>query len=215
MDPAASKPVERLVADGLTGATSEQVEKYIDWLQASLADFTKEKRRRSFLLITLAAVFELLAAGGQSEIVIGPLKISQPSVVLVFMPTLAAYVFTELMIVHNKTHDLLDALCTSMRAWHGTAHANALAYLTVGPEPLLWNTSILRGHLGSKPKRGKAEERLSTAIVLLVILGLLAFLVHAFVVLFQRLGPGSVLIWVNLAGTSTLIVAAFDQLRVD
>jgi hypothetical protein len=171
--------------------------KYLDWLRDSLSK-SEEKTRRA-LLYTLvgAAVFELLAVDSKSELSLGPLKIDNPSSVVALLPVFVAFFFLEAFVSIEKYDAGRTVFRELLERWQPPAAGNEIDAIVLPPEALYVGSAAVNTGPAATPQEN-AESSISIIVMLGAILLAFSFEVHAFVVLFSRLGASSVLVWLAL-----------------
>ena len=137
------------------------------------------------MLIFLAASFELVANSRNTEITIGSFHLTRGSVVLIFLPALVSYLYLQIASDTVKGTRVFEAFNSAEKIWTPKAEENNLDYLLLGPQPIFINPFsgwISQTHMRSVDK---LEDRASGVFLVIYHLGVLAFSIQAYYVLFS------------------------------
>lgn len=179
----------------------EEMVKYLEWLRDT-ASKSEEKTRRAVLYALIGIVaFEILEIDTKSELSLGPLKLSDPSPVILFIPVAVAFFMLEAFVSITKYDAGRVTFRDLLERWQPLAKGNEIDGIVLPPEALYVASGTVNIGSSATPEE-KAESLISRSVMIGVILIGLAFEVHAFVVLFRALGAGSPLLW----GAITLVV---------
>jgi hypothetical protein len=195
------KSIEERVKDSFESSDSDQVFKYLELMRQTRDDYAGELRRLSTVLILLVAVFELVENGKNTIISVSSFQFSRHSVVMIFVPALAAYLFCQLSIDSTKSDRIGHAFNSTFRLWCPKGADNDLDILVQGPAPLYANSSTF-----SSRKFGglteKVEDIGGLTFIVVLLLGVFAFEGQAYYVLFSY----SILWFVSVVLTVYLLV---------
>jgi hypothetical protein len=166
---------------------TEQALKYMEALRPVLKDYSRAGARSGLLVLTLAVVFELLHRSIISEVRIGGVLIKDLSFLRIFLPPAIAYFFFDGVSNSCRYDRLAEAHSAAFSVWNRTAESLDLDSLVEPAVPLYWLTGG-----GLRDEQMDRFDKLQTAAAVAIgcglLLGLCAFEIYAYVVLFR--GPG-------------------------
>lgn len=172
---------------GNVSADAGNVSIYLGWILSTLGDYAQNNRRTATLLLFVAAVFELVVYSRNSSISIGSFVVARGSIVFDFAPVLVAYFCLQIIADWNKTDQLLKVYRAVFALWSEKAEENGLDNFLLGSAPLYWNpTGGITGRFRAPNKyRSDRLEIFTTSVIMITILvGVFAFEVQAYYVLF-------------------------------
>jgi hypothetical protein len=164
-----------------------QVIKYMEWVRSTMLDYVQSVKRNAALLLLLIAAFELVADARGNAFSVGSFRIARGSIVLTFLPPIASFLYYQAILDTIKTNRLRATFCYLLYRWCPGAAENGMADLLNGPEPVYWNTRNLANDIYFD-KIDRLELRFDVISTNFVQLGLLAFEVQAYWVLFSAHG---------------------------
>jgi hypothetical protein len=179
-----TKSIVDRVQDSFTGEDRDSISKYLDWARSTLLDYSQSSRRMATLLILLGAIFELVAYSRNSSISIGSFVVARGSVALVFLPTLAAYIFFQIATDLSRFNQLLRIFSAVYKIWREKAVENDLEVPLIGPVPLYWNPIGTTYSAANRYTSDKIEMVGSITLMIAVAIGIIAFEAQAYYVLY-------------------------------
>jgi hypothetical protein len=127
----------KLSFDRFDSGAHEDIVKYLDWLQSTLSDISKTLRKTVALMLSLMAAFVLV--GPHSEIDIGSLKVTNSSLVIVFLPVVISFLYFQII---RDTIQLLArsrAFIVAFSLWSPSAEENDLDALISPSRAAYWD----------------------------------------------------------------------------
>jgi hypothetical protein len=210
-----ARSIEDRAKDSFGNDDRESVSKYLDWVRTTLIDYAQNNRRMATLLLIVVAIFELVAYSRNSKIIIGSFVVERSSVVLDFLPTLVAYLFFQIAADANKADRLRKLFSEVFKIWSVEAEKNDLDVSLMGPAPLYWNPTGGTTRESNTYSSDRAEEFGSMAMMIVILIGVLAFEVQAYCVLFAPSGSKLVLWIIGLIVTLFCLTLGFMVLMGD
>ena len=104
----------------------ENISKYLDWARSTLVDYSQNNRRTATLMLIIVAIFELVAYSRNASISVGSFVVARGSVVLDFLPAIAAYMFFQIIVDLNKADQLQKLFTQVFAVWSEKAEENDL-----------------------------------------------------------------------------------------
>jgi hypothetical protein len=211
-----SKKIKDRIKDSFDSSKNkDQVGKYLEWVREAIKENRQAAQKSVFFTLAAIVLFELIVSIKVTHLTLGPLDISQDSIILVFIPTAVAYLSTQVIFYECRHTLIFRAYTATMAEWNAEAEANDLEVLVAPPDPLHWNTTIEATQNKNKNSLDSIESIVASIIILAMGIGLLGFQFQAFIILFRTLHASNFLVWVNLICTVGLIIAsAYEYVAV-
>src|SRR5215469_7159527 len=86
-----AKSVRQRVSHSFRYGAHDDVTKYLDWLTSTIGDISQSLRKTVALLLSLMAAFAIVNASSDAELSIGSIKVSNSSLVIIFLPALISF----------------------------------------------------------------------------------------------------------------------------
>ena len=194
------------------GRTAEDVQRDATEFLKGLRDTWKEVsttlNRTLFLMLGLAAVFELLVTTKGKQFSVAGFTFEDTSLIQKALPVLVAYLYLEVVLLSMRFEDMSTLHAEVMTRATPAIEENDLDLYLAPP-----SRALLTG--GSEPRPGnllrseQAMSRLHSAMLFPSFLLPIAFEVQAFYLLFHTHGWRDVFTWASAAAASLLVVAAW------
>ncbi|MET8249801.1 hypothetical protein [Micromonospora sp. NPDC005197] len=169
----------------------------------------KKVGRHSFSLVLVVCAFELLARGMVSEVSVLGVKIENLFVATLFLPTLAAYFFNNVVVSRFEAQMLSDALGWVIARRYPTLYSTGLYALPVAGDSWM-SSGPLDGILDSKWLTRTASAVFSVYAVVIG-LGSIAFAIYANVRLFFLPGSNHYLIVASILMTTFFLAVGITR----
>ena len=119
------KRLQTRISETFTADNREDAKAYLDWLNSAISDIAQNSRRVVMLMLFLVAIFEFLIQSPKFTFTLAGFVISKSSIVLKFIPALAAYLYLQMLVYSQRATDLRDAFQerSNMRGarWSGSS----------------------------------------------------------------------------------------------
>ena len=208
------KPVTNRVRDSFADSSRDDVWAYLLLVTDREKELAASLRRTSVLVVLLTILFELLARGDLETLPIGGSDISASPLVLASLPPLLGYFFLVLVVDTTKKDRMSMARTELFRLWNEQGERNDLDTLVEPIGPLIWQSGgAYRGSTLTRAMR--VENMISMILLVVVVLGYLAYEVRMFVELRRSIGASSALFWLSLLVEAGLLLAAFWSFFAD
>lgn len=190
-----TKKLDDRIEEAFQKGDKDQAIQYLEWLRPTMLDYASSIRRTSIAMVLLVAIFELVVSSKNIKITVGSFQIARDSIVLVFLPSLIAYLYMQTIWDTVRNDYLSEAFKTIFKIWSDNAEKNDLDDLFTPPQLMYF--SVIGGRLREENSRqiDKLDYRASFVFYVIFFLGAFAFEGQAYFVLFPY-HPGEVLGWV-------------------
>ena len=198
-----SKTLEKVKDLISNGVTHEYLDKYADKLFENFHYANKLIQRLMFILLSFMFAFELLARSYVGEIVIGPFKINNLSLIIIFLPVVMAYfqcALLHLLVIRERTRMTIEAI---FRTTHKEIEFHKLHWLLFKPS-VLSSGEILSGV--SELPNPAVITFLPYSVFAILTVGGFVFDFHAYYSCFLLFGMNTFSIWLSLLLTTMLLL---------
>ena len=200
---------ERIKAAFHSGSPDHEFgEKYLDLLYANWCAVARALRRTSVLLVGLVVAFLSLAYARNTEFTLGPLRLTNISSVLVLVPAIVSLLAYEFFVLGTARIRYRDTIRALVQLLHPSVSENDLQLLLEPPTASLWSDEGWLKLRESEP--GIASKLIGwggNVVLFSLVLGTLAFLVYAYVTLYENSHANT------LGVTASLVFAVFNGVR--
>jgi len=134
----------------------DDVTKYLDWLSSTIGDISQSLRKTVALLLSLMAAFAIVNGSPNAELSIGSIKVSNSSLVIIFLPALISFLFFQVI---RDTLQLVArgrAFTEAFSIWSSDAEKNDLDSLIAPSRAAYWDL----GGTG-RPSNTTGSERIA------------------------------------------------------
>ncbi len=185
---------------------------YLETIRSNWRYVESIVKRTVLLALLLMAIFELMSQSSIQEVTLGPVKLTNLTLIYKFLPLAISFCFYYLMnlIQMQITYSVIHRRI--MNQVYSPISMNKIESFL--PPPY---TSIF-GDITFIPKQYKlyvVVEHISTVIAFGVIFGALVFEIYAFQRLFTAFGSADILVWCILGGSLLLLLQAFLVIFAD
>jgi hypothetical protein len=210
-----AKSINDRVKDSFEKDDREDISKYLDWTRSTLLDYSQSNRRTATFLIIVVAIFELVAYSRNASISIGSFAISRGTVILDFMPALAAYFFLQVIADWGKVNQLTKVLKATFQAWSKKAEENDLDVFLLGSVPLYWDPQSGYTKATNIYPADRVQTVATNTTMVVILLGILAFEAQAYYVLFVTSGSRLTLWIISLCITFFCLIMGWIMALAD
>ena len=184
-------------------------DQYLDAVVQNWREIARAMRRSLLVIVALMAGFFLLQNAKNTEITLGPLKLTNVSAVLTVIPALVAVLGYEVLAGFFAYVLCRDTITALMKVLHPSIHENDLQLLLVPP------TTSLIGGVGSswEDLRNTApgmEEKVlvvtSTGIFVAIVIGGFAFFGYSYIHLYADRHANMVAVSVSCLAAAVYVV---------
>ena len=191
------KEVTVRVKDGLEKADREDLRLYLEAIRANARDYVSAARRAGLALVVTVVAFELLSKNVVKDFAIGPLTLTNSSLVRVFLPALAMYFLTDGFVNDTCAARLRMAHDTVFELWCPAGHKNGLDGLLRPPQPLWFSADEPMSESGIRTREETVELVIGNVITVVVIFAVLGFEIQAYYDLAHQLHAHDALLWIS------------------
>lgn len=165
----------------------EDICKYLDWLRLQLSEYSQGVRRSIVVTLLLMAIFELIIESPKSQVSIASFRVTRSSIVLVFIPAIVSFMYFQVLVDSTRLIALQQAFVGLFNAWSPRASSNDLDIWIQPPQALFWNVGWAAATYESRTIHAfeAVEAWAARILIVLVLLGGLAFEIQAYYVLYQ------------------------------
>jgi hypothetical protein len=204
-----SKSIRLRIYDSFDESAPGDYEEYAGNLLAAWKDTSTTLNRSVFLILTLAAIFELLAYQTSSaSFTIASFSFAKTSVVQTTLPTIISYMVLEAYVLTKRWIDLQRAYGAVMELRAPRMAENDLDLLLRPPLTALWTV----GRVTSRAITSQSKQLLYSLVLPLGRVALFSlpvlFEAQAFYRLASKYGDGDIFLWCNAAGSLVLLAFA-------
>ena len=196
-----------LIQGSFADADEEKVSKYLDRLYAAISDYTQNIRRDSLLVLLLVTAFELVNSSPGTQFSVASFSFHKGSVVLQFVPAVAAYLFLQIITDSIRLADMGIAFRHLFGRWLGGRGYLETSGFIMPATPLYWN---IKQSLPSRDiiqyHRYALQYSASSWFTGVLVAGILAFEAHAYYVLYSGQFAHDILWLISLCFTVACIV---------
>jgi len=155
-------------------------ERYLEWTLQIWKEIEASLRRTITLIVVLVLVFLALVDAKQTELLLGPIKLSNNALILPLIPALVSFLYYEFMVLSFERRRYMVRTTTLLGEMHHRVAENLAPMLSPA------TTSIWGDHL---PQQLRSSERnrltrllegSGMLIIVMLLLGAIAFLGYAY-----------------------------------
>jgi hypothetical protein len=207
----AIKPLDDRLRDGFDPHTLDKFGlRYLEAIIESWRESEQTMRRTLAFAGLLVVIFFLLTHAKTAEVTLGPLKLTNVAAILILIPTLVAFLgheWMELLCAAERYESVSEGLT---RLLAPSLHENDLDVLlappVVHPYGRLADRSWMEIRSSAKPASRKTLEFITYLVVVVVLLGSIAFLVYSYIYLYGDPHANAVPVSIGLAVTAVYAV---------
>ncbi len=209
------KPVTKRVSDSFGDDSVAEAKEYLSLLSDAWKDVTATLTRQTIFLFLLMGLFELLVyQRKEAQITIGSISIAGTSVIVIFLPTVIAYLIYDEFHLSARWTDINNAYYTIYTKIWPNQNENDLAEFVTPKLPGLWRIGTSVSSENAMP-----SERFIFSVdrIVSVVAGLFlpfAFEVQAYIVLFTKFGFVNIFLWINVFICFSLVFATVKYLSL-
>lgn len=204
-----ARSVSRWVEEAFEGKLSKDYA--IDLLQAvreAERDHARAMNRYSLLAFAIMVTFELIVRSTAREpMQFGSFTITDTGLAAALTVAAVAWCYLEGVLAEMSHHDLEIAHCTLMGIAYPPANVTDVHLLALSARPSLYPANY--AHEENARLSDRLRYRLRIVLNGAATVGVATFAVHAYIELFRRYGQSDVRLWLSLAGTASLLLAAW------
>jgi hypothetical protein len=187
-------------------ATASFGNQYLEMLLQNLRETDKGIRYVTAAVIFLIFTFELFARAAVSEISLGPVKLSELSLIHRLLPALAAYFLFELVSLYDLRSRGAHVFYAGIAKFYPDVYATDLEAYLLPSSPTVFGDSRF---LDSEHSTAKIQKFLNYVIATVLILGTLIFIASALYRLFGIFGRADPIVWISSVVSVVYAVQGF------
>lgn len=202
-----TKKLKDRIFDSFEDNDRDSAKQYLEWLNSKISDVCAQGRRSATLLIFVIVAFEFLIGSPRSRFNLAGFSVTRDSVVLQFIPALAAYLILQVIVDTERLGNLRDAFVHTFARWSPAGEENDLDAVIRPVDPLYWNVAW-----GARAENRRAIDqtghRISTILQAVIALGILAFEAQAYYLLFPSSAISRYILWALSLSTTLFCLAS-------
>jgi hypothetical protein len=136
-----AKSIRERVNRAFNDNSHDDITQYLEWLRSAIADCMQNLRRTVYIMLLLAAAFELVSSSPGTKLTVGSFQVAKDSIVLQAIPPLVAYLYFQSTVYAQSLHSMRQAFSLAFKRWSLAADANDLDAFLFAPMPLHWNVA--------------------------------------------------------------------------
>jgi hypothetical protein len=180
-----TKSLKDRADDSFDDNDHEDIREYLEWLRATIADYSQSVRRLAIAILLLIAVFELIHESRARVVLqVASFHIYKGSVVLIFIPAIVSYLYLQMNIDSTRLKNLQEVFTQVFRRWNEKAEENDLDVWVKPPQAIYWNVGGSAFRSTNRVPSDTVEGVASYILGPIFILGVLAFEAQAYYALF-------------------------------
>jgi hypothetical protein len=201
------RSLETRINESFPSDDKESIRYYLDAVMASLKAHAEKARHSTSVMLVFMAAFELLLRGTVKQATFGPFVLSGFTTIEAFVPLAVTYFYYETLLAIKDYEHLSSVYCYVFGLWNPVGDENDLDVYVQPPVPLY----VPRTMIGQSDLPGAdIAKKTHNATALLLTFLPLFFIGYAFYQLFHLLHPSSLLLWINVA-ISTLVLLLLNR----
>jgi hypothetical protein len=193
--------------EGDKKGNADQLTKYIDLLREANTETLNAVRRNVLLGFITAASFLLFQTQTVERINFGPFEISTGSRVTIFLTSLGAYFFLEVMVKANLASQQGFAFRSAFKRWNSKVSEGDLDLLLQVDQPTYFTSSRVTPLKGNSTPFDEHYSWISIPLAIAVAIMPFVFEIYAFIEMFARYGYADWIVWLNCVITVLLLTA--------
>ena len=209
-----AKPIKQRILDSFQGDDSAaQAKEYSQIVYATWKEISNSLSKSAVVFFLLMAVFEILAYQRQSVTVsIGSFNLVDTPIVLIFLPTIVAFIIYDGMRLSERWLDLETAYRELIKIYASKQSDNDLDILIRPHLSSLWAIGATPASATARPGDKFMGGVNSAFAIMVIILIPVAFESQAYYRLIQKFGYRNILLWISLVIAAALVICTITYL---
>ena len=188
----------------------EDLTEYLEWLRSTINDMSRSLQRTMISMVLLIAAFEFIDQSPKSQITLGPFRIYEGSIILVFIPALVAYLYLEALTVTARVITMRVVFKNAFAKWNASAEQNDLGLFVLTSMPLYWSIGVGAERPENATNARKVVLPTTFLLTTLVLFGPITYEAQAYYRLYSLPGS-SILLLISTCITVFCIIAGLSS----